>query len=78
MARRGDIHPTGKLETFLHSDRTHQQEGTDAGDIVQTIWGTTVNIEDVMRSFREFIVTFTEEDQMLPFYNNVLIHVYIA
>lgn len=74
--RRGDIHPPQRLEAFLQSDIRSQAAALtsepDTTDIRQTIWGTTVNIEDVMRSFKSFILNYSETPGSGPFYEKIL------
>ena len=87
--RRGDIHASGALERFLASDHLSSQaadrrlgelrtDATDPINVEQLIWGTTVNIEDSMSMFRDFVLNYSESTNELGervvFYDGLLRH----
>jgi hypothetical protein len=86
-SRRGDIHPSGRLERYLASDFSNRNTDTLApvpelssvADPVAApvIWGTTVNIDDSMSMFRDFITNYVADDCIdhTPFYNQMLEYV---
>jgi hypothetical protein len=39
------------------------------------IWGTTINIEDSMAMFRDFMINYVQEGDLEPFYPPYLDHV---
>jgi DNA replication licensing factor MCM4 len=74
-SRRGDIQPSHRLERYLASDmqRTTDQLVSEANidpPAQQVIWGTTVNIEDSMSMFRDFLLHYAVDGQ--PYYNELL------
>lgn len=82
--RRGDIHPSTALERYLNSETRNPSsqlnappekgEQTDPAQIAKLIWGTTVNIEDSLGMFRDFILNYRDTDafEQGPFYQPVL------
>lgn len=87
--RRGDIQPTGALEKYLNSEVQSEirptspgflssqvaSQGQDEFGAAPVIWGTTINIEDSMGMFRDFINNYTKEEENVPFYPTYLEHV---
>jgi DNA replication licensing factor MCM4 len=67
--RRGDLNPSNTLEQFLASEN-NSIKLDDPANVDRIIWGTTVNIEDSIRMFRDFVLNYSENDT--PFYNEVL------
>ena len=82
---RGDIQRTGALERYLHSDVRSEvrptspgvlsSQGNDYFGAAPVIWGTTINIEDSMGMFRDFMSNYTSEGDIEPFYSSYLEHV---
>ena len=82
ILRRGDIQPTGALEKYLNSEVRSEirptspgflsSQGQDAFGTAPVIWGTTINIEDSMDMFRDFINNYKAEGGNVPFYPNYL------
>lgn len=62
---RGDVFRSPALARFLSSEN-------DAPD--QLVWGTLVNIEESLNTFRAFITTYTEEGSTVPFYDARLLN----
>lgn len=83
--RRGDIRPSGALDRYLASDLRSEVRPTSPaamssrGDgglgVAPVIWGTTVNIEDSMAMFRNFLNNYAEDEIEDPFYPSYLAHV---
>lgn len=88
--RRGDINPSGALERYLASDLRSEvrptspahglsSQGGDPFGAAPVIWGTTVNIEDSMALFKDFISNFRlDEMDQDPFYASLLLQVCVA
>lgn len=84
--RRGDIQPTGALDRYLASDLRSEIRPTspatggessqhDTISAAPVIWGTTINIDNSMEMFRNFINNYSEDEMESPFFPDYLGHV---
>lgn len=63
--RRGDIHSSQPLANQIESgvgaapqSSTSYEQNDDPAEITRVIWGTTINIQEVMTVFKQFIMGF--------------------
>ena len=72
---RSDLTRNRLLERYLASDLSSHNDSELL--IPPVIWGTTVNIENSMQMFKDFITNYSVENDT-PFYDSYLAHVSLS